>query len=65
MTVRRGDRGEQVKRIQQALKDAGFDIVVDGDFGKQTEAVVKEFQGRKGLSLTVSLATRRVLLSVF
>ena len=51
MTVKRGDNGEQVKRIQQALRDAGFDIVVDGIFGKQTEDAVRRFQEINGLDI--------------
>ena len=39
-----GSRGEDVERIQRALK-----VKVDGIFGKQTEAAVKAYQKRKGL----------------
>jgi hypothetical protein len=51
MEVKRGDRGEEVKRIQQALKDAGFDIVVDGIFGERTEDAVRRFQEINGLDV--------------
>jgi len=49
----RGSTGEQVKRLQQGLKTvfpsyAGH-LDVDGDFGPQTEAAVREFQKRVGL----------------
>lgn len=43
--LRRGSKGELVKTIQAKLGG----LVVDGDFGKKTEAKVKEFQASKGL----------------
>lgn len=49
MAIRRGDRGEDVKRVQKALQRFGFDVDDDGIFGRQTEAAVKEFQRRNGL----------------
>jgi len=46
-----GSSGENVRRLQQALKDAGFyEGVVDGDYGQQTYNAVKKFQNAKGLS---------------
>ena len=40
-----GDRGEDVKRMQQRLKDIGFDPnLIDGDFGYQTLQAVWAFQ---------------------
>ncbi|MFL6211742.1 MAG: DUF4157 domain-containing protein [Pyrinomonadaceae bacterium] len=48
-----GDRGPEVRRIQQLLMDLGFDLSVDGTdgrFGSETEAAVKEFQRRHGLT---------------
>ena len=53
--LRKGDRGDQVKQIQQALKDLGHDIGktgVDGIIGKNTEAAIKAFQELKGLKVT-------------
>jgi hypothetical protein len=50
MLLKRGSRGEPVKALQQALVGAGFDLDVDGDFGKKTEDAVKEFQRRNGLT---------------
>ena len=59
--VQKGDSGEEVTRYQQFLHDTfpayretvtvktGEVITVDGDFGDQTEAWVKEFQKRTGL----------------
>jgi hypothetical protein len=44
LMVERGDRGDDVKRIQAALG-----LPADGIFGPQTERAVKRFQRRKGL----------------
>jgi peptidoglycan hydrolase-like protein with peptidoglycan-binding domain len=44
LMVERGDRGDDVKRIQAALG-----IPADGIFGPQTERAVKRFQRRNGL----------------
>jgi peptidoglycan hydrolase-like protein with peptidoglycan-binding domain len=40
------DQGEEVTTLQQALVDRGYDIVVDGLFGPQTqEALIEELGG--------------------
>jgi hypothetical protein len=49
MILKRGDSGEAVKRLQQVLVAAGFNIFADGDFGAKTETAVKEVQRRNGL----------------
>ncbi len=49
-TLRYGNIGEQVRAMQQALNDLGFDTKgVDGKFGRGTEDAVKRFQRSKGL----------------
>ena len=46
-----GSRGEEVKAIQQELKDRGlYQGSVDGIFGPATEEAVKKFQRQQGLS---------------
>lgn len=46
-----GSTGSDVKRLQQQLKTLGYYTgSVDGDFGAGTEAAVKAFQERNGLS---------------
>ena len=49
-TLRYGSSGEQVRVMQQALTNLGFDTNgVDGKFGRGTENAVKSFQRSKGL----------------
>lgn len=49
--IRYGCRGDDVKQVQQLLKDAGYLTGnVDGIFGKETLAAVKNFQGSRGLT---------------
>jgi len=46
-TIRRGSKGTEVKECQAMLDKLGYDLGpcgVDGDFGRQTEKAVKEFQ---------------------
>ena len=59
-TIKLGSKGEDVKKIQQALKDAGYQCGefgeqlngVDGIIGKVTENSIKAFQKAKGLQVT-------------
>lgn len=44
-----GSKGHAVRNLQAALKKAGLDIFVDGDFGDKTEAVVMAYQRRMDL----------------
>ena len=50
-TVRMGATGEVVTSIQYLLRHRGADIVVDGDFGEQTQGAVRDFQKSKGLTV--------------
>ncbi|MGH7492208.1 MAG: peptidoglycan-binding protein [bacterium] len=48
--LKEGDRGEEVKTLQQRLKDLGFNPgAIDGEFGLGTEAAVLAFQKSEGL----------------
>ncbi len=49
--TRRGSTGDAVRQVQQRLADHGWIITVDGDFGPDTERVVREFQSNKGLEV--------------
>jgi len=50
-SITKGAKGEVVKSLQQGLKDLGFDVTVDGDFGGHTEEIVKQFQEQNGLTV--------------
>lgn len=45
----KGADGLEVELLQQTLKNKGYSITVDGDFGPSTEQVVKNFQRDAGL----------------
>ncbi|WP_163997496.1 peptidoglycan-binding domain-containing protein [Pyxidicoccus caerfyrddinensis] len=49
---RRGERGHDVRRIQEWLSLQGFAVAIDGDFGAATEAALKRFQAKAGLTVT-------------
>lgn len=56
-TLKRGSKGTHVKLVQERLKTRypsyrheHGNLTVDGDFGRITEAWVKEYQGRVGLA---------------
>lgn len=50
-TLRSGDKGDDVKKVQQRLKDLGyFTDTVDGKFGDATVKALKAFQRKNGLS---------------
>ena len=54
-----GSNGEKVKKLQQALLDAGFPPgAVDGEFGAGTEAAVIAYQRSQGRSTSVPTLTR-------
>lgn len=42
--LREGSNGQHIKILQQALRNAGHELVVDGDFGTITRAAVERFQ---------------------
>lgn len=48
--LRRPAKGADVRAVQLALRAAGAELVVDGDFGAITEAAVRRFQAAHGLA---------------
>lgn len=48
-TLRRGERGSQVKQLQTWLNDNGGRLAEDGIFGPLTEQAVRHFQSANGL----------------
>lgn len=50
-TLRRGSQGDEVADLQMLLNSKfGYNLDVDGNFGKATEAAVKDFQKKHGLT---------------
>ena len=49
MLLKEGMKGTEVAHWQSFLKSQGFTVKVDGDFGKVTTAITKEFQKEHGL----------------
>jgi len=45
-----GDRGQQVKQLQEALNARGESVDTDGIFGPGTRAAVVSFQAKNGLT---------------
>lgn len=45
-----GSYGEDVKTVQAALNNSGYKLTVDGIYGKNTEAAVKDYQSKNGLA---------------
>jgi peptidoglycan hydrolase-like protein with peptidoglycan-binding domain len=43
--VKRGMHGHDIRVLQDLLGDAGYDVVVDGQFGGRTFTAVQEFEG--------------------
>jgi N-acetylmuramoyl-L-alanine amidase len=51
MLLRRGSTGGAVRTLQDALRRHGYSIVVDGDFGPQTETLTRSFQRLSGIAV--------------
>lgn len=53
-TIRQGSKGDEVKKLQNALIGAGYDVGstgADGVFGSKTASAVKAYQKANGLSV--------------
>lgn len=50
-TLRRGSQGDEVAELQALLNaKQGYDLEIDGNFGKATEVAVRDFQAKHGLT---------------
>ncbi|MBK6531066.1 MAG: peptidoglycan-binding protein [Deltaproteobacteria bacterium] len=49
--LERGSEGRSVRVLQEALVEAGYEIDVDGDFGRATEQAVLAFQEANELDM--------------
>lgn len=50
-TIRYGASGNDVKKLQEKLNTAGYKLDVDGQFGSKTQAAVKDYQQKNGLTV--------------
>ena len=48
--LQRGMRGNDVYALQELLMDLGYDLVLDGVFGSETENLIKDIQAAVGLA---------------
>ena len=51
MNLTYGSRGEEVRKLQTALNNAGYGLSVDGIFGANTQAAVRDYQSKNGLAV--------------
>jgi len=51
VVLRQQSQGQHVRLVQQRLRDLGFNLGVDGDYGPATFREVSAFQRRKGLQV--------------
>lgn len=59
-SIRRGQKGESVKTVQQLLNTRGAQppLAEDGDFGAKTETAVRRFQANAGLDVDGVVGTK-------
>ena len=48
-SLQRGDHDSDVKALQRALRNVGYDLKIDGHFGRMTQECVKSFQATRQL----------------
>jgi peptidoglycan hydrolase-like protein with peptidoglycan-binding domain len=63
-TIRKGSRGDGAKWVQWELVEAGFDLVIDGDFGTKSVEALRNFQLSAKLTIDGACgpATRKALI---
>ena len=49
--IKKGSKGDAVKKLQEMLNAKGYKLTEDGDFGSKTEAAVKAYQRANGLEV--------------
>ena len=47
--LRLGDKGQQVRRLQEQLNATGATLVLDGIFGRSTQNAVRQLQEQYGM----------------
>jgi len=51
MALSYGSQGDEVKKLQKKLNEQGYNLVVDGIYGSQTQSAVKDYQKKNNLSV--------------
>ncbi|MFQ6311455.1 peptidoglycan-binding domain-containing protein [Lysobacter capsici] len=59
--LRRGEQGDEVRQLQEALNRNGAQLPVNGSYGPLTEAAVADYQRRNGLEPVDGIAGARTL----
>jgi hypothetical protein len=49
--LKKGDKGDSVKELQTLLNKKGYNLVVDGAFGNASNAAVRDYQSKNGLTV--------------
>lgn len=49
VTLKKKDKGERITKLQEDLNSLGYNLDIDGQFGSETQAAVKEFQKENNL----------------
>lgn len=62
--LRRGEQGEEVRRLQEALNRNGAHLPTNGVYGPQTEAAVSEYQRRNNMQSVDGIAGPRTLAAL-
>lgn len=50
-TIKYGSQGQDVALAQQLLNGFGYSLAIDGIFGSETDAAMRDFQARAGLTV--------------
>lgn len=51
IVLKAGDRGENVRKLQRQLSEQGYNLLVDGDFGPNTQTALMQFQRDASLAV--------------
>ena len=49
--VKKGSKGSSVEELQKLLNQNGYSLSVDGVFGSNTQAAVRDYQRKNGLAV--------------
>lgn len=49
--AKKGSKGDATRAIQTLLRLHGYDVKVDGNFGKQTDDAVRKYQGQQDIGV--------------